>query len=159
MKSVTGSLKIDLAQFRELEAFSAFASDLDAASKAQLDRGARLMELLKQGAGDPLPVEEEVVSLFLGTKGHVDTVPVGDVRRFESEFLAYLRRTHESLLKDIVESKKLSDDGQKLIVDSVEEFKKQFTTSDGTSLTQEADAEAMDAVSYTHLTLPTNREV
>ena len=157
MKNVTGSLKIDLAQFRELEAFSAFASDLDAASKAQLDRGARLMEILKQGQGEPMPVEEEVVSLFLGTQGHVDSVPTEDVKRFESEFLAYLRRTHESVLKDIVESKKFSDDGQKIVVDAVEEFKKQFTAADGSAVTPEAEAEAMDANAVGQETVQVNK--
>src|SRR5437763_14156709 len=93
MKNVTGSLRLDLAQYRELEAFSAFASDLDAASKAQLDRGARLMEILKQGQGEPQPVENEVVSLYLGPKGHLDSIPLEHVRRFEADFPAHLRRT------------------------------------------------------------------
>jgi F-type H+-transporting ATPase subunit alpha len=146
MKKVTGSLKIDLAQFRELEAFSAFASDLDAASKAQLDRGARLMEVLKQGQGEPIRVEDEVVALYLGTKGHLDSVPVEDVRRFEAEFLAHLRRTHETVLKEIVESKQLSEDGEKAIVEEVEDFKKQFTATDGSSVApEEPDAAALAA--------------
>ena len=158
MKTVTGSLKIDLAQFRELEAFSAFASDLDAASKAQLERGARLMEILKQGQGEPLPVEDEVVSLFLGTKGYLDSIPTEDVRRFEADFLAHLRRTHDSVLKDIVESKKLSDDGIKIIVESVEDFKKQFTTSDGSSAApSEPDAEALAADEVGQETVKVNR--
>ncbi|KEI43108.1 F0F1 ATP synthase subunit alpha [Saccharopolyspora rectivirgula] len=149
MKSVTGSLKIDLAQYRELEAFSAFASDLDAASKAQLDRGARLMEVLKQGQGEPMPVEEEVVSLFIGTRGHLDSVPLEDVQRFEREFLAYLRRTNETVLKDIVETGKLSEDAEKSIVSAVDEFKKQFTASDGSSVVpgeEKVDAMAADEV-------------
>ena len=156
MKSVSGSLRLDLAQYRELEAFSAFASDLDAASKAQLDRGARLMEVLKQGQGEPLPVEEEVVSLFLGTKGHLDSIPVADVRRFEAEFLAHLRRTHETVLKDIVESKKLSEDGEKIIVESVEDFKKQFTTTGGAAA-EEREAEALDANEVGQETVKVNR--
>ncbi|MGP4020525.1 F0F1 ATP synthase subunit alpha [Saccharopolyspora sp. 5N708] len=159
IRKVTGSLKIDLAQFRELEAFSAFASDLDAASKAQLERGARLMEVLKQGQGEPLPVEEEVVSLFLGTQGHLDSVPVSDVRRFESEFLAHLRRTHESVLKDIVETKQLSDDGVKFIVESVEDFKKQFTTADGSAVaaSEQPEAEALAADELGQETVKVNR--
>lgn len=94
MKEVAGSLRLDLSQYRELEAFAAFASDLDAASKAQLERGARLVELLKQPQSQPMPVEEQVVSIFLGTGGHLDSVPVEDVRRFETELLdhAGLRR-------------------------------------------------------------------
>ncbi|MDA3643276.1 F0F1 ATP synthase subunit alpha [Saccharopolyspora indica] len=158
MKNITGSLRLDLAQYRELEAFSAFASDLDAASKAQLDRGARLYEILKQGQGEPLPVEEEVVSLFIGTKGHLDSVPVGDVRRFEAEFLAHMRRSHATTLKDIVETGKLSDDGEKVIVDAVEDFKKQFTASGGGSVVpSEPDAEALAADEVGQETVKVNR--
>src|ERR1700688_3514109 len=91
MKSVAGNLRISLSQFRELEAFAAFASDLDENSRKQLDRGARLVELLKQPQHQPMPVEEQVVSIFLGTKGHLDSVPVEDVRRFETEFLDHMR--------------------------------------------------------------------
>ncbi|NYH79574.1 F-type H+-transporting ATPase subunit alpha [Actinopolyspora biskrensis] len=158
MKSVTGSLKIELAQYRELEAFSAFASDLDAASKAQLDRGARLMEVLKQGEGVPFPVEEEVVSLYLGTKGLMDDLPTGDVARFESEFLAHMRRNQETVLKDIVESKKLSDDGAKAIDDAVTEFKKQFTTSEGGAvLPQHEEAGTVEADQVEQETVKVNR--
>lgn len=158
MKSVTGSLKIDLAQFRELEAFSAFASDLDAASKAQLDRGARLMEILKQGEGAPLPVEEEVVSLFLGTKGYVDSVPIEDVRRFEAEFLAHLRRSQAGVLSEIVETNKLSEDGEKAIAKEVEEFKEQFTfNSSDSEPVQEAGVEATDAGEIEQETVKVNR--
>ncbi|MEV5539156.1 F0F1 ATP synthase subunit alpha [Saccharopolyspora shandongensis] len=158
MRSVTGSLRLDLAQYRELEAFSAFASDLDAASKAQLDRGARLMEVLKQGQGEPLPVEEEAVSLYIATKGHLDSVPVADVRRFESEFLGHLRRTHETTLKDIAQTGKLSEDGEKAIVDSVEDFKKQFTASGGVSVVpSEPDAEALAADEVGQETVKINR--
>ncbi|MEV0051631.1 F0F1 ATP synthase subunit alpha [Saccharopolyspora shandongensis] len=158
MRSVTGSLRLDLAQYRELEAFSAFASDLDAASKAQLDRGARLMEVLKQGQGEPLPVEEEAVSLYIATKGHLDSVPVADVRRFESEFLGHLRRTHETTLKDIAQTGKLSEDGEKAIVDSVEDFKKQFTASGGASVVpSEPDAEALAADEVGQETVKINR--
>lgn len=158
MKSVTGSLKIELAQYRELEAFSAFASDLDAASKAQLDRGARLMEVLKQGEGVPFPVEEEVVSLYLGTKGLMDDLPTGDVARFETEFLAHMRRNQETVLKDIVESKKLSDDGAKAIDDAVTEFKKQFTTSGGGAvLPQHEEAGTVEADQVEQETVKVNR--
>ena len=92
MRKVAGQLRLSLSQFRDLEAFAAFASDLDAASRAQLDRGARLVELLKQPQYSPFPVEEEVVSIWAGTTGQLDDVPVEDVRRFETEFLDYLRR-------------------------------------------------------------------
>lgn len=146
MKKVVGSLKIDLAQYRELQAFSAFASDLDSASKAQLDRGGRLMEMLKQGEGEPFPVEEEIVSLFLGTQGHLDSVPVDEVQRFEREFLAHVRRNHDHVLKEIVESKQLSDDAANTIAKAAEEFKKQFTTSEGSSVSpNEPEADAMDS--------------
>ncbi|MDU0289979.1 F0F1 ATP synthase subunit alpha [Saccharothrix longispora] len=144
MKTVSGSLRLDLSQFRELEAFSAFASDLDAASRAQLDRGARLVELLKQGQYSPVPMEEQVVSIYLGTKGHLDSIPVGDVRRFEAEFLDHLRRSHEAVLSGIRESKKLSDDAERGIVDAVNSFKQQFTASNGTSVV-DVPADAMDA--------------
>ena len=100
MKSVAGTLKLDLAQFRELEAFATFGSELDAISKAQLERGYRLVELLKQPLNSPMPVEEQVLSIYAGTKGHLDDVPVGDVR-FESELIEYVRTTNSSLLADI----------------------------------------------------------
>ena len=97
MKKVAGGLKLALSQYRDLEAFAAFASDLDAVSRAQLDRGARLVELLKQPQYSPLPVERQVVSVWAGTNGYLDDVPVGDVRRFESEFFDYLQRSHEGV--------------------------------------------------------------
>src|SRR6185503_17934435 len=104
MKEVAGSLRLDLSQYRELESFAAFASDLDATSKAQLERGARLVELLKQPQYRPLSVEEQVVSIFLGTQGHLDSVPVDDVSRFETEFLDHLRASDDDILKEIRES-------------------------------------------------------
>ncbi|GLY54436.1 F0F1 ATP synthase subunit alpha [Lentzea sp. NBRC 102530] len=145
MKSVAGSLRLDLSQFRELEAFSAFASDLDAASRAQLDRGARLVELLKQGQYSPVPVEEQVVEIFAATKGHLDDVPVADIRRFVADFKDSLRRNHADLLGSIVETKQFGDDAQKRVVDAVKEFKKQFTASDGSTIVNEAPAKALDA--------------
>ncbi|MBJ8341210.1 MULTISPECIES: F0F1 ATP synthase subunit alpha [Antrihabitans] len=134
MKEVAGSLRLDLSQYRELEAFAAFASDLDATSKAQLDRGARLVELLKQPQYSPLSVEEQVVAIFLGTRGHLDSVPVGDVIRFESEFLDNVRSRHENILTEIRESKKLSDDASEALADAVNEFKKGFSATDGSSV-------------------------
>jgi F-type H+-transporting ATPase subunit alpha len=101
MKSVSGTLKLDLAQFRELEAFATFGSELDAVSKAQLERGYRLVELLKQGLNSPMPVEEQIVSIFAGTKGYLDNVAVGDVRRFENELLEHLRTTHGGMLAEM----------------------------------------------------------
>ncbi|AUS79852.1 F0F1 ATP synthase subunit alpha [Actinoalloteichus sp. AHMU CJ021] len=158
MKAVSGTLRLDLAQYRELEAFSAFASDLDAASKAQLERGARLYEILKQGQGQPVPVQEEVVSIYLGTRGHFDAVPVADLRRFESELLDHLRHAHEGILTEIRDSKVLSDDNAERLVSVTDEFKKQFVTSDGSSLIpNEAPAEAMDAEKVGQETVKVNR--
>ncbi|MCH2628448.1 MAG: F0F1 ATP synthase subunit alpha, partial [Acidimicrobiales bacterium] len=97
MKSVAGTLKIDLAQFRDLEAFATFGSELDAASAAQLGRGYRLVELLKQGLHSPMPVEEQVVSIYTGTNGHLDDLPVEDVQRFEAELLENMKTRHSGL--------------------------------------------------------------
>ncbi len=146
MKSVAGRLRLDLAQFRELEAFSAFGSDLDPASKAQLARGERLVELLKQPQYTPYPVEREVVSLWAGTTGEVDVVPVGDVRRFEQEFLGYLGHEHKGIYESIRGAGKLDDDTIEQLKAAIEKFKKQFETGDGDSLqVNEADVEAMEA--------------
>jgi F-type H+-transporting ATPase subunit alpha len=146
MKSVAGRLRLDLAQFRELEAFASFSSDLDASSRATLDRGQRLVELLKQGQYSPYPVEREVVSLWLGTTGKLDVVPVGDVRRFESEFLDFIARGDNGIFDTIRESKKLEDDTVSSLEKAVEAFYGQFTTSEGDSLNVHDDeAEAMDA--------------
>ena len=114
MKAVTGSLKVDLAQFRAMEAFAMFASDLDAASRQQLDRGSRLMALLKQPQYSPYPLEEMTVSLWTGTTGRLDKVPTEDVLRFENEFLDYLRRSHDGILSTIRETLKFEDDTEKL---------------------------------------------
>jgi F-type H+-transporting ATPase subunit alpha len=110
MKQVSGSLRLDLSQYRELEAFAAFGSDLDAASAAALGRGERLVELLKQSQYSPFPVAEEVVSIWLGTSGQLDTVPVADIRRFESEFLDHLRRNEGGILDEIRDTGKLPDE-------------------------------------------------
>ena len=109
MRSVAGSLKIDLAQFRELESFATFGSELDKVSQAQLDRGYRLTELLKQGLNQPMPVEEQVVVIYAGSKGFVDTIPVPDVRRFESELLTAFRAKHADLLEHIRSTGQLPD--------------------------------------------------
>jgi F-type H+/Na+-transporting ATPase subunit alpha len=101
MKAAVGTLKGDLAQFRELQSFAAFGSELDAVSQAQLDRGYRLTELLKQGLNSPMPVEEQVVSLYAGTRGHLDAVPVSDVRRFETGLLEWFRTRHNDILDAI----------------------------------------------------------
>ncbi len=130
MKSVAGTLKIDLAQFRDLEAFATFGSELDAASAAQLGRGYRLVELLKQGLNSPMPVEEQVVSIYTGTNGYLDDLPVEDVQRFESEFIENMRTRNSGLLDEIRNSGVLPEDQVKAAVES---FKAAF------QMTVEAD--------------------
>jgi F-type H+/Na+-transporting ATPase subunit alpha len=132
MKRVAGTLKLDLAQFRELEAFATFGSELDAVSKAQLERGYRLVELLKQPLNSPMVVEEQVVSIFAGTNGYLDDVPVGDVRRFEAELLEAFRTRYRDLLDHIANEKSLPDG----MAEAVAEFKEGFqaTSSDAPAL-------------------------
>jgi F-type H+/Na+-transporting ATPase subunit alpha len=137
MKKVAGQLRLSLSQFRDLEAFAAFASDLDAASRAQLDRGARLVELLKQPQYTPFPVEEQVVSIWAGTTGQLDDVPVEDIRRFEDQFLDYLRRNQSGLLAAIRETKDLTDDNIQTLKDSMSAFRRGFETSAGETLSAE----------------------
>jgi F-type H+-transporting ATPase subunit alpha len=137
MKSVAGNLRLNLSQYRDLEAFAAFASDLDAASRAQLDRGARLVELLKQPQYSPFPVEEQVVSIWAGGNGYLDDVPVEDVSRFETDFLDYLRRSHAGILQTIRESLALSEDTVTALKDAIGEFRKGFETSSGELLSGE----------------------
>jgi len=144
MKEVAGSLRLDLSQYRELESFAAFASDLDEASKAQLSRGARLVELLKQPQYSPLSVEEQVVAIFLGTKGHLDSVPVADVSRFESEFLEHLGGSSSGILSDIKTSQKLSEETEESLNRAITEFKRGFATSDGSSVIPEENVKPMD---------------
>ncbi len=134
MRTVTGSLKIDLAQYRAMEAFAMFASDLDAASRQQLERGQRLMELLKQGQYAPFPVEEQVASIWTGTTGKLDPVPTSDVRRFEAEFLDYLRHDHKGILDGIRESGTFDDDAEQALEKAYQSFTDQFETSEGKSI-------------------------
>ncbi|WP_300644666.1 F0F1 ATP synthase subunit alpha, partial [Nocardioides sp.] len=134
VKKVTGSLKVDLAQYRAMEAFAMFASDLDAASRQQLDRGSRLMALLKQPQYTPYPVEEMTASLWTGTTGRLDKVPTDDVARFESEFLDYLRREHSGILDGIRESRDFSDDTSSALEGAYDSFLDQFETSEGQSI-------------------------
>ncbi|UJH70638.1 F0F1 ATP synthase subunit alpha [Ornithinimicrobium sp. INDO-MA30-4] len=133
MKSVAGRLKVDLAQFREMEAFAMFASDLDAASRAQLERGARMVELLKQPQASPIPVEVQVALIWAGTTGELDSVPTEDIRRFETEFVDYMHREQSGLLDGIRETKKLGDDTTAALEDAMKAFKQEFKpTDDGT---------------------------
>ena len=153
MKKVAGSLRLNLAQFRELEAFAAFGSDLDKASKAQLERGSRLVELLKQPQNDPFPMEKAVVSIWAGTDGELDDVPVADVRRFEKEFLDALEREHPGVLASIRDSGDLNDDSVTQLKSAIADFKKGFTTADGTLLGHEASAEPLADSEIEHETI------
>ena len=125
MKKVSGTLKLELAQYRDMQAFAMFASDLDAASKQQLTRGARLMELLKQGQYAPFPVENQVVSIWMGTNGYLDNVPVEDVRRFETEFLEHLR-LRTSVLTTLAQTNLLEDSTVEALKSNIVDFKKGF---------------------------------
>ncbi|MGN6679201.1 MAG: F0F1 ATP synthase subunit alpha [Streptosporangiaceae bacterium] len=144
MKSVAGGLKLALSQYRDLEAFAAFASDLDAASRAQLDRGARLVELLKQGQYSPYPMERQVVSVWAGTTGQLDDVPVEDIGRFESELLDSIQREHPGIYDTIRETGALSDDTKTALKDAVEEFRRGFETGSGELLVKDEPSEPME---------------
>ena len=130
MKTAVGTLKSDLQQFRELESFAAFGSDLDAVSQAQLDRGYRLTELLKQGINSPMKVEEQVVSLFAGTQGYLDNIPVDDVGRFEDGLLDLVKSQHSGLLSEIVSTGAVDEDALNSIITA---YAENFETSDGSS--------------------------
>ncbi len=143
MKKVAGPLRLNLAQFRELEAFAAFGSDLDSASKSQLARGTRLVELLKQAQYQPLAMEREVVSVWSGTTGRLDDVPVEDIRRFDAEFLDYLGREHAGIFDSIRQTSDLSDDTVSLLDSAIKTFKTQFTTSSGELLVKDEPVEAV----------------
>ncbi len=134
MKQVAGRLKIDLAQFRAMEAFAMFASDLDPASRAQLAKGARLIELLKQKQASPMAVEEQVVVIWAGTTGQLDDIAVADIRSFEAQFLDHLRREKAGLLSAIRESKKFEDDTEAGLLEAINAFKEQFLAGDKDSV-------------------------
>ncbi|WP_298889086.1 F0F1 ATP synthase subunit alpha [uncultured Serinicoccus sp.] len=162
MKSVSGRLKVDLAQFREMEAFAMFASDLDDASKAQLARGARMVEILKQPQSSPVSVEDQVAIIWAGTNGHIDEVPVSDVRRFENEWVEFLRREHDGLLAGIRESGKLGDDTAAALADAMSTFQSEFTPDDsaevgvGSAEDDPVDAMGDDEVDQEQLTVQRN---
>ena len=126
MKKLSGTLRLDLAQYREKAAFSQFASDLDAATRAQLERGARLVELLKQGQYVPLSVEKQVVTIFAGTQGYVDKVPVSSLRQFELDLHAHLDAKHPEILSEIREKKEISKDLTAKLDTLLREFAKTF---------------------------------
>ncbi len=130
MKKVAGSLKLDLAHYRELEAFAKFGSDLDKATQRTLARGERLVELLKQGQYNPIVVENQVVSVFVGTNGYLDELPLDDIKRFEKEFLEYVELKYSDLLKSIREEKNLSDSSTEGLEKAVKEFLEKFKVSE-----------------------------
>jgi F-type H+-transporting ATPase subunit alpha len=131
MKTAVGTLKGDLAQFRELESFAAFGSELDKVSQAQLDRGYRLTELLKQPLNSPLPVEEQVVSVYAGTRGYLDDVDVSSVRRFEVELLEYVRTRHGDVLEQVRTTGALPSED--VLEEPIKAFKELFGTGDDSS--------------------------
>jgi F-type H+-transporting ATPase subunit alpha len=129
MKKVAGTLRLDLAQYRELAAFSQFGSDLDKSTQARLNRGIRTLELLKQGVNQPMPVEKQVVSIYTVTKGHLDNIPVQDILRFEKDFLSFLDSNQPEILKSIRDTLDLTADNEKALVAAIEKFMKSFAVS------------------------------
>ncbi|WP_019200288.1 F0F1 ATP synthase subunit alpha [Tsukamurella sp. 1534] len=157
LKKVSGSLRLELAQFRELEAFSAFASDLDEASKAQLARGARWVELLKQDQYSPSSVEDEIVSIYLCGEGHYDSVPVEDVRRFDGELLSHLHHAAAGVYESIAGGKVLEKDQAAALVAETEKFKQSFLASDGSRVVNEAEAGTLPAEDVEQETIKVKR--
>jgi len=128
MKQVAGTLRLDLAQYRELAAFAQFGSDLDKATVAQLNRGQRMVELLKQDQYSPLPVEQQILIIFTGTNGYIDDIPITAVKKFEQEFLRFTSSKYQPLLSEIASKKQIDDDLKIRIKTIIEEFKKSFST-------------------------------
>ncbi|QFQ02702.1 ATP synthase subunit alpha [Corynebacterium urogenitale] len=144
MKKVSGSLRLDLAAYRDLEAFAAFASDLDPASKAQLERGKRLVELLKQTETKPQSVEDQMVSIWLAGEGEFDDVPVEDVRRFEAELIEHLHANNAGVYEQIEGGKPFTDESQAELKSAIADFKRSFQTTDGETIINEAEPRALD---------------
>ena len=136
MKKIAGRLRLDLAQFRELEAFAAFGSDLDAASKSQLERGARMVELLKQGQYSPFALERQIASIWAGTTGNLDSIAVSDIRRFEVEFLDFIARERKDIFAVISETKVLEDETVAKLQSAIDDFKKQFKSASATAVNE-----------------------
>ncbi|WP_281883176.1 F0F1 ATP synthase subunit alpha [Paenibacillus sp. YYML68] len=130
MKKVAGTLRVDLAQYRELAAFAQFGSDLDKATQTRLNRGVRTLEILKQGVNQPMSLERQVASLYTVVKGHLDDIPVADVRRFEAEFLSFLDSSRPEILNSIRDTKDLTADNEKALTDAIQQFKKGFARSE-----------------------------
>ncbi|MET3943521.1 F0F1 ATP synthase subunit alpha [Corynebacterium mucifaciens] len=145
MKKVAGNLRLDLAAYRDLEAFAAFASDLDAASKKQLERGQRLVELLKQSEHAPQPVEFQIISIWAANQGVFDVVPVGDVRRYEAELHEAIRANAPQVYDQIAGGKQLDDDSQAAILRVNDELARNFQATSGERIVREAEAESLDS--------------
>ena len=154
MKKVAGGLKLALSQYRDLEAFASFASDLDAASRAQLDRGARLVELLKQPQYSPMPVERQVVSVWMGTSGYLDDVPVEDIGRFEAGFHEFLARQYPGVYDTIRETGDLPEDAVTTLKDAIEQFRRGFEITGGQMLVRDEPAEPLDESQVEQDTIP-----
>jgi F-type H+/Na+-transporting ATPase subunit alpha len=137
MKGVAGSLRLDLAAYRELEAFAAFGSELDKSSQNQLERGARLVELLKQPQYSPVSVEDQVIAIYAGTNGYLDDIPVADVKRFESELLEFIHSRHADLARGIVETGTLSEEATTTLKGALEDFRRTFAATGATAATPE----------------------
>jgi F-type H+-transporting ATPase subunit alpha len=151
IKKIAGRLRLDLAQYRELEAFAAFGSDLDAASKAQLERGARMVELLKQGQYSPFSVSQEVASIWAGTTGKLDKIPVADIRRFEAEFLEFLARDRKAVIDVIETTKELTDDTVAALTEAITTFTDRFVSSEAKALEEKA-ADALTSENQEQIT-------
>ena len=156
MKKVAGSLRLDLAAYRDLEAFATFASDLDAASKAQLDRGQRLVELLKQAESSPQAVEYQIISIFLANEGVFDIVPVEDVRRYEVDLHEYVRANAAHVYEQIAGGAALSDESKEALLKANDEFARSFQTTDGAPVINDPAVDALDSgqVQKTQLNVP-----
>jgi len=126
MKQVAGSIKLELAQYREMAAFAQFGSDLDAATQRLLARGERLTELLKQDQFSPMPVEEQVVTIFAGVRGFLDGIKVADIRRFESELLRLVRSEHPDILETIRNERTLTEEAERKLTAALQQFSKSF---------------------------------
>jgi F-type H+-transporting ATPase subunit alpha len=126
MKQVAGTLRLDLAQFREMAAFAQFGSDLDKATLAQIERGKRMVELLKQGQFVPQTMQDQVIVLFAGTQGYLDDIPVESIEKFEEEFLQFIKETKDDLRSELAEKKAIDDDLKEKLIQAIEEFKKGF---------------------------------
>jgi F-type H+-transporting ATPase subunit alpha len=126
MKQVAGTLRLALAQYREMAAFAQFGSDLDAATQAQLNRGARLVEILKQGQYQPMPVATQVIAIYAANNGYVDEIPTTAVQRYEQEMLAFMDAQHSDIVKELADKNKIDDDLEAKIKSALDEFKSQF---------------------------------